>query len=134
MRDEDFKLAKVKIFLTSDAKEAQAAYEDLQKTGASRETVLAKMSYLKKEGDHLSAIQTIPYNLGQLLKKISPGQALEPIVVREGILVTYLEEMRQTTKPTLEKTTEEIKGLLVGEKLDAEVKALRKAASIELKY
>jgi parvulin-like peptidyl-prolyl isomerase len=132
VKDEDYKSAVMKIYLTSDAREAQGMYESLSGS-KDREATLAKMNYMQKDGDHFLPLQNIPYNLGQLVKKMSPGQAMQPIVIREGVLIAYVENIKSTQKPTLEATKDEIKMMLVNQRLSDEVQGLRKAAAIELK-
>lgn len=135
VHDEDFKKVGLRIFLTSDAREAQTFYESLVKAIESKEAeaIVAKMNYLQKDGDHLQSLESIPYNLGQVIKKMKQGQALAPIVIREGVMVAYVESMKESAKPTMAATKEEIRSILVNERLGAEIQALRKAATIHLK-
>lgn len=133
--DEDYRQYKLKTLVTADAKEAQTSYEALAKGKDSKEAapVLGKMQNLSRAEGNLVNIGEIPYNLGQVVKKMKAGEAMQPVVVREGILVMFLEEVKENPKPTLEKTKEEIRGLLVSERIGKEVQDLRKAAKIELK-
>jgi hypothetical protein len=135
VKDEDFRNVRMKALLSSDAKEAQTAYETLSKSKTSKEAVdlIGKMTYLNKEGDHLMPLRDIPYNLGQVVKKMRAGDVLQPVVIREGVLVVFLEDTKDMPKPTLEKSKEEIRNFLIGEHISKEVQALRKAAKIELK-
>lgn len=133
VKDEDYKSAVIKIHLTSDAREAQGLFEAVSAGGRDAEAAIGKMSYMQKEGDHYLPLQALPYNLGQLVKKMKPGQVLQPIVIREGVLVAYVENIKAATKPTLDGTKEEIRGLLVNERLSTEIQDLRKKAAIELK-
>lgn len=136
VKDEDFKQVALKIFLTSDAREAQTLYETMARASAAKGDMAAasaKMTYLQKEGDHFVALQAVPYNLGQVIKKMNQGDVLQPIVVREGVLVTYIEAFKNSPKPPLDKSKDEIRQLIMQERLSAEVMGLRKAASINLK-
>ncbi len=137
VKDEDFRQVAVKIFLTSDAREAQTMYVDISKAVSTKSkdapALIAKLSYLQKEGDHFMALQAVPYNLGQVLKKMNAGDVLEPIVVREGILVVFLEGIKNSEKPPISKTRDEIKQLIVQDRLGLEIGELRKKASISLK-
>lgn len=132
VKDEDSRKLKVRSYVTADAREAQTMYEALVKDPYSKE-VLPKLQYMKTDGDHFAGVQDIPYGLGQTVKRMKAGETMQPVVVREGVLLVYLEEVKEVPKPTLDKVKEEIRGHLVREKLAKEVQELRKAAKIELK-
>jgi parvulin-like peptidyl-prolyl isomerase len=137
VKDEDYKKTSLKIFLTDNAKDGQVFYESLIAASKSKEknmdVATAKMTYLQKTGDHLLAYQSIPYNLGQVIKKMKAGDILEPIVVREGVLVVYVESIVDSAKPKLDAVKEEIKSLILNERLGVEILSIRKNASIQLK-
>ena len=130
-----FKQMKVKFKLFSDAKEAQTFYELINAKKNDRETAdaLAKLEYLSKQGDHFAAIQELPYNMGQVFKDKKNGDVLQPVVIREGVLVSMLEEVRQQERPGIDKLKEQIRMQILSSKIDGEVQALRKTAKIELK-
>lgn len=132
---EDSRLMKVRVFVTSDAKDAQTTYEAVTTKKASQEgkDALAKFSYIKKEGDHFVPVAEMPYNLGQILKKLKSGDALVPTVIREGVLVAFVEETKDVPKPSLDKVREDIRTYLVNDRLSQEIQSLRKEAKIELK-
>ncbi|SMP72663.1 peptidylprolyl isomerase [Noviherbaspirillum suwonense] len=132
---EDSRLMKVRVFVTSDAKDAQMTYEAVsaRKTSQEGKEALAKFSYIKKDGDHFIAMPEIPYNLGQVLKRMKTGEALAPTVVREGVLVAFVEETKDVPKPSLDKVKEEIRTYLINDRLSQEIQSLRKEAKIELK-
>lgn len=132
---DDSRLLKVRVFVTSDAKDAQTSYEAVTAKKASPEgkDALAKFSYIKKDGDHFLSAPEIPYNLGQILKRLKAGEALAPTVIREGVLVAYVEETKDVPKPSLEKVREDIRTYLVNDRLSQEIQSLRKEAKIELK-
>lgn len=132
---DDSRLMKVRVFVTSDAKDAQTTYEAVSTRKASPEgkEALAKFSYIKKDGDHFISVPEIPYNLGQVLKKLKAGEALLPTVIREGVLVAFVEETKEVPKPSLDKVREDIRTFLVNDRLSQEIQSLRKEAKIELK-
>lgn len=131
---DDLRELKLKIYLTQDARDAQTSFELLTKTKDSPESkaFINKMTYLKKDGEHFAKLLEVPYNMGQLMKKMKAGDVLLPPPVREGVLVLYVEDAKEVEKPTLEKLTDEIRNYLIVERLEAEIQALRKDAKIEL--
>lgn len=132
---EQGRLLKVKAYITPDAKDAQLVYQQASGPKDAKETkdAIAKMQYLSKDGEHFMAIQDLPYNLGQVVKKMKAGDVLQPVVLREGILVAMLEEFKDQPRPPLEKVREDIRAFLVNEKIEKEVQSLRKGSKIELK-
>lgn len=132
---EDARQLKVRNYITADAREAQTLFETISKTPNSKEAkdVIAKMAYLKTDGEHFIGVNEVPYNLGQVVKKMKAGDVMQPVVIREGVLLMYLEEIKEVPRPTLEKVKAEIQNYLVTEKLGQDVQTLRKAAKIELK-
>lgn len=130
--DEDSRKFKLRSYMTADAREAQTMYEALVKDPYSKE-VLPKLQYMKPGEDHFAGVQEVPYGLGQTIKKMKAGETMQPVVTREGVLVLYIEQVKDLPKPTLEKVKEEIRNYLVNERLGEEIQTLRKAARIELK-
>lgn len=132
---EQFRSLKIKAFLTADAKEGQTFYEKISgpKSDKSAADALTKLQYLNKQGDHFTAIQDVPYNLGQVMKNMKAGEILQPIVIREGVLVAMIEEIKDLPKPSVEKLKEEIRSYLLNARIEKEVISLRKLAKIELK-
>ena len=128
-------LMKVKIFITQDAKEAQTLYQSIATTKTDHSTLesIGRMQYLNPQGDHFVGIQGIPYNIGQVMKKLKPGEVMQPLVVREGVLVAMVEDVKEQPKPALDKVSADIKGFIVNQKVESEVASLRKASKIELK-
>lgn len=129
---EDARRLKVRSYVTADAREAQAMYETLVKDQPSKE-VLSKLQYMKTDGDHYASVAEIPYGLGQTLKKMKAGEALQPVVVREGVLLVYLEDVKEVPKPELDKVKEEIRNILITQKMSEDIQKLRREARIELK-
>lgn len=132
---EDARQLKVRFFVTSDAREAQAAFEAVsaRKSSPEGKDALNKFAYIKKDGDHFVAAPEIPYNLGLMMKKMKAGDVLPPTVIREGVLVALVEDTKDLPKPSLEKVREDIRTYLVSDRLSQEIQSLRKEAKIELK-
>ncbi|MFD2274154.1 peptidylprolyl isomerase [Undibacterium arcticum] len=51
-----------------------------------------------------------------MLKKMKAGDLLQPVVIREGVLVAMVEEIKEMPKPGLETVKEEIRNYLVMQK------------------
>lgn len=133
--DEDYKQYKLKALITNDAREAQTAFEALEKGRESKDAAAAaaRMQPITRGTEQYLNVQDIPYNLGQVIKKMKVGEVMRPVVIREGVLVVLVEDVKENPKPTLEKAKEEIRSVLVSERIGKEVQDLRKAAKIELK-
>lgn len=130
VKAEDFTTFKVRFFVTVDAKEAQEVYDGV---GRGEKEAMLKMTYLKKDGDHYVNGAEVPYGLGTALKKLKAGERLQPVTVREGILILYVDDVKPNPKPEFAKVQAEIKELLVAERFNADIKARRAAAKVELR-
>jgi parvulin-like peptidyl-prolyl isomerase len=130
VKDEDFTAFRLKFFVSVDAREAQALFDGL---GRGDKDALARLAYVKKDADHLLSAAEVPYGLGQAVKKLKAGERLQPVVVREGVLVLYVDDVKTNPKPELDKVQAEIKELIVSERFNADLKARRAAAKIELR-
>ncbi len=130
VKDEDFTTFKLKFFVSVDAKEAQDVFDGV---GRGEKEALAKLAWVRKDGEHFLTAADVPYGLGVAVKKLKAGQRLQPVTVREGALVLYVDEIKANPKPELTKVENEIKDLLVAERFNEDMKARRAAARIELR-
>ncbi len=127
---EDFTTFKLRFFVSVDGKEAQDQFDAV---GRNEKEAMAKLAFVKKDGDHYINAAEVPYGLGAAIKKLKAGERLQPVTVREGILILYVDDVRANPKPELAKVQNEIKDLLVAERFNADMKARRAAAKIELR-
>ena len=130
VKAEDFTTFRLKFFVSVDAKEAQDVFDGL---GKNDKEALSKLTFAKKEGDHFVNAAEVPYGLGVAVKKLKAGERLQPVMVREGILVLYVDDVKVNPKPELAKVQAEIKDLLVTERFNEDMKARRAASKIELR-
>ena len=130
VKDEDFTAFKLKFFVSVDAREAQDVFDGI---GRGEKDAMAKLAWVKKDGEHYLTAAEVPYGLGVAVKKLKAGQRLQPVTVREGALVLYVDEAKVNPKPELAKVESEIKDLLVAERFNEDMKARRAAARIELR-
>lgn len=130
VKTEDFTLFRLRFFVSVDAKEAQDLSEAV---GRSDKEAMAKMAFVKKDGDHYLRAGEVPYGLGAAIKKLKAGQRLQPVTVREGTLVLYVDDVKENPKPEFAKVQAEIKDLIVAERFNADIKARRAASKIELR-
>jgi len=126
IRPDDFKLIKAKYILATSRDVAQAA-ADAAKVGDTK-----KFEPLTK-GDGFLPAQAIPYNLGPSLAKTKIGEVLGPLTVRDGMLVIVVDAEKDGAVPTLEASKDNIRNILVREKLSAKLAELRAQATISLK-
>jgi len=127
---EDFKTFRLRFFVSVDPKEAQAMYDAV---GRGEKEAMAQLTYVKKDGDHYVNAGEVPYGLGAAVKKLKAGERLQPVTIREGILVLYVDDVKANPKPEFAKVQAEIKDLIVAERFNADIKARRAAAKIELR-
>jgi hypothetical protein len=130
VKGEDFTTFKLKFFVSVDAKEAQDVFDGV---GRGEKEALAKLAWVRKDGEHYLTAADVPYGLGVAVKKLKAGQRLQPVTVREGALVLYVDDIKVNPKPELTKVEAEIKDLLVAERFNEDMKARRAAAKIELR-
>lgn len=135
LTQDEFRKFKLKFVIAKDAKDGQAIYETLTKTPGSPEgkAALERFQYLNKAGDNFQLAQEVPYGIGNVLKKMKAGDLIQPLLVREGILIVKIEEIKEGERPDLAKVSADIRSSLASQKLNEEVQQLRKAAKIELK-
>lgn len=127
---EDFTTFKLRFFVSVDQKEAQTVYDGV---GRGEKESMSQLSYVKKDGDHYLNAAEVPYGLGAAVKKLKAGERLQPVTIREGILVLYVDDVKANPKPEFSKVQAEIKDLIVTERFNADIKARRAASKIELR-
>ena len=127
---EDFTTMRLRFFVSVDPKEAQEVYDGV---GRGDKEAMAKLTFVKKDGDHFMNAAEVPYGLGGALKKLKAGERLQPLTIREGALVMYVDDVKANPKPELTKVQAEIKDLIVAERFNADIKARRAASKIELR-
>ena len=127
---EDFTTMRLRFFVSVDPKEAQEVYDGV---GRGDKEAMAKLTFVKKDGDHFMNASEVPYGLGAALKKLKAGERLQPLTIREGALVMYVDDVKANPKPELTKVQAEIKDLIVAERFNADIKARRAASKIELR-
>ena len=127
---EDFTAFRLRFFVSVDGKEAQEVFDGV---GRGEKDAMARLAFVKKDGDHYMNAAEVPYGLGAAVKKLKAGERLQPLTVREGILVLYVDDVKANPKPEFSKVQAEIKDLIVAERFNADIKARREAAKIELR-
>lgn len=127
---EDFTAFRLRFFVSVDGKEAQEVFDGV---GRGEKDAMARLAFVKKDGDHYMNAAEVPYGLGAAVKKLKAGERLQPLTVREGILVLYVDDVKANPKPEFSKVQAEIKDLIVAERFNADIKARRAAAKIELR-
>lgn len=130
VKDELYMGHVLKYYLTQDAKDATDMTEALKQGGGA---LLAKMSWVNREGDHSVLPSGVPYDLYRQVKAIEPGQFLGPWRVRDGVLFLRVEERKPGKRPELAKLKDEIRSILARQRLEGVLKDLRAQAKIELK-
>lgn len=130
VKAEDFTTFRLKFFVSVDPKESQDVYDAL---GRADKDALAKLTFAKKDGDHYIHAAEVPYGLGVAVKKLKAGERLQPVMVREGALVLYVDDVKVNPKPELAKVQAEIKDLIVNERFNDDMKSRRAASKIELR-
>ena len=135
MTAEEFRKYRLKFVIAKDAKDGQDIYEAITKNPDSAESKneLERFQFLNKSGDNYQAAQEIPYGIGSVVKKMKAGELVQPLLVREGILIVKIDDIKEGVRPELAKVTPDIRASLASQKMIEEVQKLRKASKIELK-
>ncbi len=120
----------LKYYLTQDVKDATDTAEAAKQGGGSS---LSKFTWVNKDNDHSVLPAGVPYNLYQQVKSMQVGQVTGPFRVRDGLLFLRLEERKPGKRPDLPKVSDEIRGLIAQQRLEASLKELRGQAKIQLK-
>jgi hypothetical protein len=129
VRDEDYAAFKLRYYLTRDQADAVNVKGLLDKADKGAQ---AKLAPLGNAADGYLPFQGLPYGLGQVVRNAKVGDVIGPVMVRDGLLVLSLDEVRKGSKPELDKVKTEIRTLLADRQLSEELLALRKKAQIQL--
>lgn len=126
----------VDYYATSDMNDAKNVTQALSTEGADVSPLLAKFKRMSvgegdKATDYLPAA-ALPYNFGNVLASMQPGQISQGLTTREGFFFLKLVSRREGKKPALSEVKDSIRQALVQEKLAEKMDAVRKAADIRL--
>lgn len=122
---------KVKFLLSQDPKDADAAVAAI--TAGKGAELAARFKPAQEAGDGYLMAQELPYGLGNVVSGLKKGEYSRPLVLRNGIFILHLEDIKANPKPELAKLSPEIKNLLVAKRLGDELVAARASAKVELK-
>ncbi|MEY3200752.1 MAG: hypothetical protein RIR70_302 [Pseudomonadota bacterium] len=128
VKDEDYAQFKLRYYLSQDQNDA-ARVRDLADKGD--RDALAKFAPVKK-GDEYSSVAEIPYGLGQVVKRAKTGEKVGPVMVRDGLLILIIDDVKKGERPKYETVKEEIRSVLVSRQLNDILTSARKSASITL--
>ena len=130
VKAEDFSTYKVRFLATQDPKEADEVAAAI--AAGKTKDVDAKFKPAK-DGDGFTAAQELPFGLGQVVRTMRAGEYSRPLVLRNGIFVLRVDEIKVGQKPEQTKVAGEIKDLIVAQRLGDELSGARRAARVELK-
>ena len=129
VRDEDYAAFKLRYYLTRDQADAANVRTLIDKND---KAALAKLAPLGNTSDGFLPFQGIPYGLGQVVRRAKTGEVIGPVLVRDGLLVLVLDDVRAGKKPEQDAVKNEIRALLADRQLSEELLGLRKKAQIQL--
>lgn len=121
---------KVSVLLTQDPKEAEdiataIAHGKARDFDGRFKPIAGADGYLPMGG--------LPAGLGAVVRELKPGGTSRPLLMREGVLILRLDDVKQNPKPELAAMTPRIKEILTVQKVNAELEKARHDARIELK-
>ena len=128
VKDEDYAQFKLRYYLSQDQADA-VRVRDLADKG-DREA-MAKFAAVKK-GEDYSSVAEIPYGLGQVVKRAKLGDKVGPVMVRDGLLILLVDDIKKGERPKFETVKDEIRSVLVSRQLNDLLSSSRKSASITL--
>jgi peptidyl-prolyl cis-trans isomerase C len=129
VKSDDFSLYKVSYFLSQDPKEADDISSSIR-DGRSKE-VASKFKPVK-DGDGFLEAKALPFGIGPVVHSMKTGEYSRPFVLRNGVIVLRLDEIKAQPAPSLEKAKASIVELIVSQKLADEMTKTRQGARIEL--
>lgn len=125
----DYMEFRVDLYSTQDPREAEALAERIARgegaAVAEKFKPLAQGKFVKSS--------ELPYGLPQVLVRMKAGQYSRPLVLRTGVFIVRLNEVRQGQRPLLEEVQSQLKDLLVAQQLDVEMQKLREKTRIVMK-
>ena len=130
IKAEDFAGFKVRYFVTQDPKEADSVVAQL--AGGKAKEVDAMFKAVK-DGDGFAAAQDLPYGLGQVVRTMKAGDFSRPVVLRNGVFILRVDEVKVGQRPEQQKIAVQIKEILVSQRLSEQLASVRRTARIELK-
>lgn len=130
VKAEDYALFKVRFLVTQDPKEADAVVSAL---AGGKVKEVDSMFKAVKDGDGFTPAQELPYGLGQVVRGMKAGDFSRPIVLRNGVFVLRVDEVKPGQRPEQVKVETQIKELIIAQRLNDEITGLRRQARIELK-
>ena len=130
VKAEDFSAFKVRYFATQEPKEAEEVATAV--AAGKGKDVDAKFKPAK-DGDGYTAAQELPYGLGQVVRTMKAGEYSHPLMLRNGIFVLRVDDIKVGQKPEQAKVAGEIKDLIVAQRLSDELTGARRSARVELK-
>lgn len=131
VKDSDYASYKLSYYLTQDNIDAATMVRNLENRDAEARSKFVPVS---EEGDGFIPLARTPYGLGQLVATAKAGDYLQPVRVRDGLLILHVEQVRPGKKP--EKTPEvkeEIRRLIAQRRLSDELLERREKAQVKLK-
>jgi hypothetical protein len=121
---------KVSVLLTQDPKEAEEIAAAIAHGKAKEFDTRFKPI---AGGDGFAPMGQLPAGLGAVVRELKAGGTSRPLVMREGILILRLDDIKQNPKPELAAMAPRIKEILTVQKVNAELEKARHDARIELK-
>ena len=128
VKDEDYAQFKLRYYLSQDQADATRVRELADKGDAG---AMAKFASVKKN-DEFASVAEIPYGLGQVVKRAKPGERVGPVMVRDGLLILQIDDVKKGERPKFDTVKEEIRSVLVSRQLNDLLTSARKSASITL--
>lgn len=132
VKAEDYAQYKINFYLTQDFNDARLV-QDAAKKG--QQDAVKKFEPLIKDEagkEQFAPAFSLPYDLGNVVKTLKKGEYTQPLVLRNGIFIFQVTDIKEGEVPTLEQTTGQIKNILVQRKLNNILLEERKNAQIKL--
>lgn len=117
------------LYTTQDPREAEGL---AQQIAAGQVAVVAEKFKPANEGRFVKTGE-LPYGLPQVLARMKAGDFSRPLVLRTGVVMLKLHEVRQGRRPEMKDVEAQLKDLLVAQKLDVEMEKMREQTRIVMK-
>jgi peptidyl-prolyl cis-trans isomerase C len=130
VKTEDFQQYNVSYYLTQEKTDAETVSREAQE--GSRE-VLSRFKPIKEGTEKYIFLKDMPYGLGQVVRPMKTNTFSKPIALRNGFFVLHVVGIKEGKRPELTSVLNEIKNILMTERVTQQLEQQRSTAKIELK-
>jgi len=131
VKADDYASYQVKVLTTADQQEAEKIANDIAAGKAA--DYAQRFKLITDAADGFATANQFPYGLGAVVRSLKKGEFSKPLGLRNGFTILSLVDVKANPKPELAAVGEEIKTVIVSQKLTDQLVAARHSAKVELR-